>query len=94
MLGSVHIGEGVRAQYGSHGGGPLDGNKFVFAQQNLAHVIRAHHANGGITEKVRFVDISILLAFHPQEFPPLESEAKEETRHARIQLITGVMQYG
>lgn len=67
----MNIGEGVRAQYSSHWCWPLNWDQLVFAQQNLPHVISSHHPDSRVTKEVRFVDASVFLAFHPEEFPSL-----------------------
>lgn len=67
----MNIGEGVRAQYSSHWCWPLNWDQLVFAQQNLPHVISSHHPDSRVTKEVRFVDASVLLAFHPEELPSL-----------------------
>lgn len=72
VLPVVEVGEAARAQDGPHRGGPLHGDEPVLAQQDVPHVLGAHHPHRGPPEEVSLVDEAVFPALHLQEFPPLD----------------------
>jgi len=72
VLGAVEVGEAARAQDGAHRGRPLHGDQPVLAQQDVPHVLGAHHPHRGPPEEVSLVDEAVFPALHLQEFPPLD----------------------
>lgn len=72
VLPVVEVGEAARAQDGAHRGRPLHGDEPVLAQQDVPHVLGAHHPHRGAPEEVSLVDEAVFPALHLQEFPPLD----------------------
>lgn len=76
VLPVVKVGEAARAQDGAHRGGPLHGDQAVLAQQDVPHILSAHHPHSGPPKEVSLVDEAIFPALHLQEFPPLDREGR------------------
>lgn len=76
VLPIVEVGEAARAQDGAHRGGPLHGDQAVLTQQDVPHVLGAHHPHCGPPEEMSLVDEAVFPALHLQEFPPLDREGK------------------
>lgn len=72
----MEVGEAARAQDGAYRGGPLHGDEPVLAQQDVPHVLGAHHPHRGPPEEVSLVDEAVFPALHLQEFPPLDRKNK------------------
>lgn len=76
MLGSVYVGQRVRAQDRAHRGGPLHGHQPVLPEQNVSDVVRSGNAHRGVPKEVRAVDVAVFLALNAQKFPSLSKLTK------------------
>lgn len=68
----MQVGQTPRAQDGADRRRPLHGHELVLPQENVAHVLCAQHADGGGSEQMRLVDVSVLSALQLEEFAPLQ----------------------
>lgn len=64
VLGSMYVGQRVRAQDRANRGRPLYCYEPMLPEQNLFDVTRSSNAHRGVPEEVRAVDVAIFLALH------------------------------
>lgn len=76
VLGSMYVGQRVRAQDRAHRGGPLHCYQPVLPEQNVSDVARSGNTHRGVPKEVRAVDVAVLLALHAQKFPSLSKLTK------------------